>query len=223
MTNKSNSDYIYTKIKDMILKNKFNTDTKINQVELANTLGVSRTPVVKALYRLTSEGLIENVPNKGFFLVTLTPSELMDLLRIRQAFDRVLAESLIKTVTEKEIATMRGMFDRFLSCDFGKQELDDYWKTDKKFHEYLLNICENKWLSKIDDSFHIYAKVYSGGLIRTPQETLPEHIRIIDAIENKDLEKAVAELGFHVQASIDVLEKAIKTFDDFGYGNNKQV
>ncbi len=214
---KNNAEFIYTKIKEMIMEDKFKPNEKINQLELANILGVSKTPVVKALYRLSSEGLVENISNRGFYLVQISLQELVDLLRIRQAFDRVLAESLIKTATEQEIKTMRLMFEKFIDCNFDEDKFNEYWETDKRFHEYLLEICHNKWIAKIDGNFHIYARVYRGGLIRKPEETLPEHLRIIDAIEKKDLEKAVSELGAHVQASIEVLENAVKTLDDFGY------
>lgn len=219
MENKNKSEYIYTKIKDLVLSGEIAAGEKINQVELANRLGVSRTPVVKSLYRLTSEGLIENIPNKGFYIINYTLNELVDLLKIRQAFDRVLAENLVEGITDIEINVMYAMFEPFLNCRWTENLITEYLDIDKDFHEYLIEICSNKWVEKIDSSFHIYGKVYRGGLIRPPQETLPEHLRIIKAIENQDFEAVVRELNEHIQTSIDVLEKTIKTLSDVGYQN----
>ncbi|MFI3324874.1 MAG: GntR family transcriptional regulator [Clostridia bacterium] len=215
----NNSEYIYTKIKELILSGYFKENEKINQASLAKKFNVSRTPVVKTLYRLTSEGIIENIPNKGFYLVKFSLDELVDLLKIRQAFDKVLAESLIQTVTDEQINHMKNMFIPFQNCIWDEVVTSNYWDTDKEFHEYLLEICPNKWVKRIDDNFHIYGKVYHGGLIRTPIVTLPEHLNIINAIEEKNFEKTTYELSQHIQASIDVLENTIKTLDGFGYSN----
>ncbi len=210
---KNNSEYIYFKIKEMILNGEFKAKEKINQGRLGDKLGVSRTPVIKALYRLTSEGLIENIPNKGFYLVSFSIEELVDLLKIRQAFDKVLAQSLIQTLTQNEIDCMKNIFAPYENSYWTLEETQEYWKSDKVFHEYLLQICPNKWVKKIDDNFHIYGKVYRGGLIRKPSETLPEHLEIIDALEKRDEEKAIKLLASHIQASIDVLENTVKTLE----------
>ena len=60
----------------MILANQFAPNQRINQSQLATELGVSRTPVIKALHMLVAEGLLDNIPNKGFYIHKLTIKEL---------------------------------------------------------------------------------------------------------------------------------------------------
>ncbi len=212
----NNSENVYYRAREIILSGEYNEVVKINQVELAQKLNVSRTPVIKALYRLTSEGVIENIPNKGFYVINYTVSEMVDLLKIRLALDQVLAENIMLNITEKDIEKLYKMFAPFENCNWTEEDNLHYLDIDKKFHETLIQYCSNQWVKKINDSLHIYGRVSRVGLVRPAKQTYGEHLNIIKAIENRDVKQLIKELNLHIQASIDVFQNTIKAGGSLG-------
>jgi len=84
----------YNQIKKLIIEKKIQPGEKINQNALAKQLKISRTPIVKALHKLETQGLVDNIPDKGFYVHKLSILEWFDLIVLREALDRIVINEI---------------------------------------------------------------------------------------------------------------------------------
>ncbi len=220
--NTTMSDEIYHKIKEKISNRSIKSGEKINQNNLALELNTSRTPVVKALYRLASEGILENIPNKGFYVHELTLSELRDLFYLRQTLDQLIVKNIIQRNHAEAIAEYEQRFAELIDGRWDSQAILRYWELDKQFHNRLIRLCDNQWVHKIESSFQIYDRVYKEGLLREPSETLSEHVEIIQAIRSRNEVRAVEAMHEHTQKTIDYVEEKIEQLQSLGFDPDEE-
>jgi len=213
--------YAYDKIKNKILNKEILPGAKLNQQDLAKELGISRTPIVKALLKLETEGLVDNISNQGFYVHRLTLKELYDLFLLRQALDSLIISDIINKIEQEVIENLRGIFKPFIGCEWNAINVQLYRKADKIFHISLLHLCENDLVKKINNYFQIYERTFHAGLVREPRITLEEHLAIINALENHDEEAALSIICEHTEKSRQTLKETIVRMKKLGYDISK--
>lgn len=179
---------VYKRLKAMILANELLPGEQLKQEHIAARLGISRMPLHKAFQMLENEMLVENLPRRGFFVTRIDNKQLIDAFECREALEGVAVRRATQIMTRDELAYLKSLFKPFI----GKAKVDEqkYIEADQKFHNSILKFSRNEILKKFEVISNITYRTYRGGLIRTPGETLPEHLAIIDAIEKKDAELA---------------------------------
>ncbi len=190
---------VYEKLKKMILNNELKPGEKLLQEKLAARLGVSRTPLLKALQMLEYEFLVESIPRRGIFVKELSVDEMRDIYEVREGIETVAVRLVSERCTDKQLRQLKNIWKPFENRH--PIDIEKYRKADDKFHALLLEFSNNKVLHKIYSHSLIQLRVEQMGLMRPPEETLPEHLAILKAIEEKNSEKAVIELKFHLQKS----------------------
>ncbi|MDX1284647.1 MAG: GntR family transcriptional regulator [Draconibacterium sp.] len=175
---------VYKRLKAMILANEFKPGEKLGQEQIAQMFGVSRMPLHKAFQMLENEMLVENLPRRGFFVTEIDNQRLLDAFECREALEGIAVRRATKVITKKELLSLKALFKPFI----GKKKIDvkKYTEADQEFHNSILRISGNQVLQKFEIVKNITSQTYRGGLIRGPEETLPEHLAIIDAIEKGD-------------------------------------
>lgn len=205
MRNKKNSfenlnTFLYKQIKDMIWNKQLLPGDKIIQEQLAAELGVSRTPLIKVLERLTTERLIDYIPRRGYFVKRLTLEEMIEIFKVREVVEGVAAKEVAEKASGEEITELKNIFAEFDvdKCDECNQE---YIEADQKFHSRLIEIANIQLLEDINEMFNIYRFSYQKGLMRDPSETLMEHQEILKKIEEHDSRKAQLLVMDHIEKS----------------------
>lgn len=193
------TESVYFEIRSMILRGEFSADKKINQSELAKKLKVSRTPVTKALHMLEVEGLVDNIPNRGFFVHVPTLREIIEIFMLRQGLEMVSAMYAAEFSSIEEINELESLFAPFI----GQEHIDyeSYLAADKDFHLKLFQMCDNSLMHKINESMHLLDRSFMPGLVRPPSETLVEHLSITEALRNRDPVKAQELIREHTDRS----------------------
>lgn len=182
---------VFRKVKDLILTQQLRPGLKIRQEELARTLGVSRTPIIKALHLLVNENLVTYTPRKGFTVKEFTPREMAEIFYVRELLDGAVARETARKATPEEIEELRGYFAEFRQGQsWDREARARYLDLDKAFHARLYEIGQVPLLQRINEIFSISIMSYQQGLIRDPNETLVEHLAIMEAIRNRDEESA---------------------------------
>lgn len=181
---------IHKKIKDLILNQAFDPGQKIKQEELARTLGVSRTPIIKALHLLIADNLVVYTPRKGFTVKELTTREMAEIFYIRELLDGAAARETAIKATATQLSQLKTYFSGFGGGNWTKADRDRYTAQDKAFHAKLYEIAAVPLLTKINEMFNITRVSYQRGLVRDPDETLAEHLGIVEAIVNGDADLA---------------------------------
>lgn len=199
---------IYEKLKSMILNNELRPGEKIIQEKLAHNLGVSRTPLNKALQFLEFELLVESIPRKGVYVKRIDLNEMLEAFVCRECLDS-LAARLSASKHDPAIAIkLKKIFEPFLEM---KDEIpvDKYRRADEEFHKELVNLSGNKILNRLFLIDNTSRKIFQMGLIRPPEETLFEHLKIIDGIEKNEPKKAATAAATHIRKTINLIAEYI--------------
>ncbi len=192
--------YLYRQIKEMVWDKILRPGEKIKQEHLAKELGVSRTPLIKVLERLTSERLLEYIPRRGYFVKKLTLEETLDLFSVRIGLESVAVKEVVEKATDEEIEELKQCFRPF-GGEWTKEKKRKYLKADQQFHARLFEIANNGLLTDINEMFNIYRFSYQKGLMRDPAETLSEHQEILNQIEERDAKLAQIKMMEHLEIS----------------------
>ena len=198
-------DKVYEKLKQMILNGDLIPGQKINKVELATMLGVSITPVNEVVSRLVGENLIDKINRKGYFVKKLTFDDLKEFFAVRAGLEGIAIRLCIATLSAKELDKFNNIFDKFV-LPFDQVEYINYIKADQEFHEKIIELCGNSIIIDFDRNFNFVMQSYQKGLIRPPEETLSEHLEIVNAIKERNSQKAQALITSHHLKSRDVLK-----------------
>lgn len=171
---------VYKRLKAMILANEFEPGEKLVQEQIAALFGVSRMPLHKAFQMLENEMLVENLPRRGFYVTEIDNALMLDAFECREALEGIAARRATSVISEEELDEIKNLFTPFV----GKKKIDikKYIEADQEFHNAILKISGNQVLQKFEVVKNITSQTYRGGLIREPEETLPEHLAIIEAI-----------------------------------------
>ena len=202
------SQPVYKKLKDMILSHELIPGQKIVQEKIAKQLGVSRTPLLKALQMLEYEMLVESIPRRGMFVKNMDWREMVEVFDCRECLEG-MAVNLLTDKKDSNIAQkLYKMMEPFLTEE--AIDIAKYRKADAKFHQTIIDQCGNAMLKRMYFFGNIYSKVVQAGLVRTPEVTLPEHIKIIKLIESGNAKAAEQKLRQHIHNSRSLLVEHLK-------------
>jgi DNA-binding GntR family transcriptional regulator len=206
---RATTDRVYRKLRELIIHNEIPIGAKINQSDMAARLGSSRTPVVNALHKLQSEGLVDNVPHTGFFVHRVTAKELVDLFSLREALDGAIIDDLVENATSAEIDQLGALFEQFRYG--GPIDPVEYREADIAFHRMLIDLTDNDIAKKVNENFVILDRSFIAGLVRPPEETLKEHLEVIEALRDRDREKTRMLMVDHIGKTKTLLREAVRS------------
>jgi GntR family transcriptional regulator, vanillate catabolism transcriptional regulator len=200
---------VYQELKKLIENRQLLPGQKIPQEKIAKELGISRTPLISALKFLEHEKLVEVKPRRGFFVRLFSIEEMISIFEIREVLEGLSARRAALSISGKNIKLLRSIFK-----DFTEQnditDLQAYSKADKHFHTFIAEIGSGEFLSAILLTLNIitlaYQNVSSEGLIREPNETIKDHLLIVDAICNHDPEMSEKLMRDHLSNTITQLK-----------------
>lgn len=200
----------YQVIKAMIQDRKLQPGDKIPQQGLAQELGISRTPLVNALKYMEKEKLLEAIPRKGFFVRMFSKEEMVSIFELREVLEGLAARHAARDITDDGIVKLQRFFQKFKSKGTIKN-CKSYSNEDRGFHNFVTEIGAEEFLRSILQTYNVISFSYqvaaSDGLVRPPDETLHEHLAIIEAICDRDPASAETLMRRHFTRSISALKK----------------
>ena len=203
----------YLILKNMIISRKLLPGDKIPQEKLARDLGISRTPLVSALKYLEKEKLVEAIPRRGFYVRLFTKEEMISIFELREVLEGLAARRAARNISDVQINKLQNFFEPF-KRQSNITDISAYAKEDRRFHNFITEIGAKEFLKSILENYNIisysYQLISSEGLVRTPNETIHEHLAMIDAISNKDGKMAENIMRQHLQRGIAVLRQEIE-------------
>lgn len=193
---------VYDIIKSLILDRKFMPGDKISIDQLRADLGVSRTPIVIALKMLEKEMLIDTKPRRGHYVRTFTKKEIIDVLELREALEALGARRAARHITKYQINELTDFF-KDIDVEGDPKALSAYAKEDQGFHEFIMEIAGGEVFSSVFKAYAVVIFTYHadlpGGFVRHPRETIQEHLEMIEAICNRDEDKAERLMRHHMR------------------------
>ncbi len=188
---------------------------KLDERHLAESLGVSRTPVREALARLEQEGLVQTIPRRGVFVVRKTRAEIIEIVTAWAALESMAARLATANATDDEIANLRMMFAEE-DGDSVRAHLDEYSDKNIAFHQAILALGKCDLIEKLADNLFIHMRSIRKRAIGDGDRAVRsviDHMHIIEALERRDAglaETLVREhsmrLAEHIRKHVDDLD-----------------
>ncbi len=202
-----------TAVRELILRGDFPPGARLGEVELAERLGVSRTPVREALGRLAAEGLVEIVPNRGARVTSWTVAELEDVFDLRTALEPRLTALAVTRADAVAIAGLEELAAAMLAV--GRpgpgQDLDALVPLNRTFHGRLVALADQPAMAGalasaihapiVLRNFHTYDEA---SLLRS----VAHHVEIVAAVRANDPAWAQAVMTAHIRNARAVMVRA---------------
>jgi DNA-binding GntR family transcriptional regulator len=206
------SDDAYTFVRGLFLNgDRYSPGDKISVEELSRKLGVSRTPLWGAIYRLEAEGIVEIVPRLGVYLIDYDPQRVIDIYVAREALEGVAARLAAERITPRQIAALRTNIAT-QRAHLAKQETDKYYSAALDFHEEIVSIAASKTIDRLLHSIfaQIRAMRVQGNYtpMRLPQ-SCDDHERLLQAFERRDPELAERLARTHIRDLADEIRRTL--------------
>lgn len=181
----------------------------ISEVSLAEELNVSRTPVREAIFNLLGEGVLERTATKTV-VKTVTIDDIRDTLELREAVELMAVRCIIKKggLTDAEKAELIKINDE-LSESISNGNFESNFEQDSNFHEYIVSVSGNAQLVTVCKRISLQSKRLRWISTLTPtrySDTKDEHLVIVEALLEKDLEASQNAISKH-------LENAVKNYE----------
>lgn len=122
----------YTYIREKILQGEFMPGTLLSEVELAEQLGMSRTPVRSAMSQLESQGYVSAMQNRGIFVKEISLKEILDMMEVQHAFQRMGLKAVMETGEKPDLALMQAHLDGQIKAT----ERRDYFSYLQHFYQF---------------------------------------------------------------------------------------
>ncbi|WP_141499814.1 GntR family transcriptional regulator [Paenibacillus luteus] len=166
---------------------------KLNDVELAEALGVSRTPIREAFQLLEVQGLIQTFPGKETRVSPLEKEDIVKLYAPLTALQALAAELAVVHIQPEDVEQLRGINASFADC-VNRGELYEAMEFDESFHEAILHIANNQHILSFCSSLQMHIRRYKYIFFKRPnwesQLAAMDHEAIIDALEARNPEEA---------------------------------
>jgi len=191
------ADETFKKIKNMMYYNELSPGQKIVYQDLAKKLNTSITPIIQALKRLQDSNLVQYKPNKGYFIKEITKDEVKELYEAREALEIYIVPSIVQNLNSEKLSDIKKSFK-----DYNKTTKDHRLLIirDAQFHLKIAKFAHNNVIYRLlngifDEICLKYRPEYMGD--ERIAEAVQEHRRILNALEKRDVEKAVAMTKEH--------------------------
>ena len=148
----------YQLIRKDILQNNFAVGEKLTEQVLCERYEMSRTPVREALRQLELEGLIEMVPNRGAFVLGLSPQNLRDLYDMRRDYEVLAVRWAIERMSDEDLARLEEAYE-FMEFYTMKKEADKMLNINTQFHELIYAAAGNRILQNTLSTYQAYIKL----------------------------------------------------------------
>ena len=190
----------YDKIKGLLVSGQFEFDEIYSANKLAQTLGVSRTPVREALLQLAAEGFLVSVQGRGFKIKEFSEKEIKDFFETRHLIEGYVIERLGDMVGAEDLETLQKSLKQMKKAA-DKNDHVAFLEADKIFHMQLVHRYENRLLETIMENIRNFISIFGRRALsregRT-EEVLLEHQWIIDALRKKEARTAVKAMRHHL-------------------------
>jgi DNA-binding GntR family transcriptional regulator len=196
------ADRAYAALKDVIVSldiYEHADEVRLDERQLAQDLGVSRTPVREAMAQLEREGFVRSVPRRGVYVVRKTKQEVIELITAWAALEGMAARLITQAASDEEIARLRAMFATFENGTL-HAKLDEYSEVNIEFHQTIIRMSRNRVLIDLAENLFTHMRMIRRKTIGEKDRadrSIRDHINIIEALEARDTDRAEALVRDH--------------------------
>ena len=188
---------IYESIKADIINCCYKPDESLEEKQLTEKYGVSRTPIREVISMLKQEGWLENNGRKGVYVSKITLKNVKDLFQLRYEIEPIILKFAFNNISEEKLL----QFKSEILASIEEKDIKKLVKIDDKFHDEILNSANNDLAIKVVENIMDQTKRFRYMTHTDENETLKsarEHVQLINYILEKNLEKSLEVLKRHI-------------------------
>jgi DNA-binding GntR family transcriptional regulator len=172
-------------------------------------MGVSRTPLLTALKRLSAERLVEWVSRHGIYVRRFTAREMVELYEVRVALESLAARLAAERATPADVDRLEAMF-RDVDTSETREAMQRYTPLDRQFHWQIVQLSGNSQLAAALQSIHMQIFGYQDGIARTIAESVPEHLQFLQALRARKASTCERLMRDHHTRAVERLKQKLK-------------
>ncbi|NSI90095.1 GntR family transcriptional regulator [[Clostridium] scindens] len=205
-------DVVFNTLRQAILRGELKPGERLMEIQLANKLGVSRTPIREAIRKLELEGLVLMIPRKGAEVAEITEKSLRDVLEVRRALEELAVQLACEKITKEEIRELERVAKEFQQV-VKSSDITEIAEVDVCFHDIIYTATDNQkliqLLNNLREQMYRYRVEYLKRDGVFPQ-LIAEHEAIIRHIENNEKEKATEVMCRHIDNQVETVIDVIR-------------
>ena len=184
-------------------------DIRLDERQLAQDFGVSRTPVREAMAQLEREGFVRSVPRRGIYIVRKTKIEVIEMITAWAALESMAARLITERASDAEIVSLREMFATFEDGAL-RAHLDEYSEANIEFHQTIIRLSGNGVLISLAENLFTHMRMIRRKTIVEQdrvERSIRDHMNIIEALEARDPARAEELVRNHALGLAEHVEK----------------
>lgn len=139
---------VASRLRDLITEGELPPGTRLNERELCDRLGVSRTPLREAFRLLSAEGLVQIQPNRGAQVVALSREDILESFEVMGSLEALSGELACRRITDAEIAEIRALTFEMLAYH-ARHDMPAYYRLNHAIHDLINKAAGNRLLSQV--------------------------------------------------------------------------
>ena len=194
-------DVVFESLRKAIVEGSLKPGQRLMEVQLAEQLGVSRTPVREAIRKLELEGFVIMLPRKGAYVADMSVKDIIDVLEVRSALEGLAANLAAERMDEEEIKELKKISES-LNEAMETGNLDEILKKDVEFHQCIFEAAGNKKLTQMINSLWEQVYRFRAGYMsdnNAMKGIKEEHALLIEAIVSGDRNRASKCAKDHIE------------------------
>jgi DNA-binding GntR family transcriptional regulator len=206
-------DEVADRLRELILSGELEPKARVNELELCERFGTSRTPLREAIKILSSEGLVELLPNRGARVASLSAGEIDEMVQVVAGLEAVAAELACVRAGEDEIDAIAADTDAMAEA-WLKRDETAYFTLNRAVHEGLMAAARNATLSGIyaNLSSRIQRMRYTAHKTEEQwRRAMGEHREMVRLLRARDGEKLAALMKLHIRGKAEVIAQSYGT------------
>jgi DNA-binding GntR family transcriptional regulator len=190
-------------------------EIRLDEKQLSQQLGVSRTPIREAITLLEQEGFLRTEPRRGIFIARKTKKQVIEMIEMWAALESMAARLATLNASDEEIAGLRRIFDEFRT-ETPADHLEEYSDANIAFHQAIIRLSGSHLMGKTIEDLFVHMRAIRRMTISQKDRasrSIIDHMSIIEALEKRDTELAERlvrqhslDLAAHVEKYCDFLE-----------------
>ena len=193
-------DTVVEHLRNFIVEGVLPPGTKLNERELCDTLGISRTPLREALKVLAAEGLVEITPNRGASVFHISETEIRELFELMSGLEAFSGLLAAERITASELAEIKALHYTMLACH-AQGDLPGYYAKNHEIHHRINRMARNSALRQIyiNTNHRLQALRFRSNLEPSKwEQAVQEHVEMIEALESRDGKRLASILRAHL-------------------------
>ena len=204
----TSAEAVYHKLLHLIFSKQLRPGQRLPEVNVAEQLEVSRTPVREALRRLANEGLVVLMPNVGARIVTPTRQEMLDAYEVRNELECLAARKASGRISPVQLARLEEKIEEEVEV-FAQRDLEAYIEINNAFHRIIAEASGNLALADTIENYlartFVYMVFFESFFDFDTNPSLEEHRAILAALRAHDEEETVNLMNHHIWKSAEDL------------------